>query len=261
MAELLIVVAIIAVLVAIAIPIFVSQLERSREAVDAANIRSQYSMVMAESISTDRSVDGQELYGPIQLKQQVDGWSSESAKNNLESVYGGHIIGTGPLAGGTAWVEFNADGGYPILHYGGTGSSGSSGGDDSTGDIPSGAPPIVNSPPVDWNNIQTDGNAFTVTPGEVYFWNGNYYIGTRNQTIDAWNIQNKNPETFTEWFVLAEYSNTIHDISEYPENTNTQQPTKRGDICKVGNDYYVFSDGGEASYGPIRDSNRWTKIN
>lgn len=39
LAELLIVVAIIGVLVAISIPIFTSQLERSREATDAANIR------------------------------------------------------------------------------------------------------------------------------------------------------------------------------------------------------------------------------
>ena len=42
MAELLIVVAIIAVLVAIAVPVFTSQLEKSREAVDAANIRAAY---------------------------------------------------------------------------------------------------------------------------------------------------------------------------------------------------------------------------
>lgn len=52
LAELLIVVAIIGVLVAISIPIFTSQLERSREATDAANIRSQYAQVMTEAIAT-----------------------------------------------------------------------------------------------------------------------------------------------------------------------------------------------------------------
>jgi len=45
LAELLIVVAIIAVLVAIAIPIFTSQLEKSREATDAANIRDAYAEI------------------------------------------------------------------------------------------------------------------------------------------------------------------------------------------------------------------------
>ena len=45
LAELLIVVAIIGVLVAIAIPIFTSQLERSREAVDLSDVRSAYAEV------------------------------------------------------------------------------------------------------------------------------------------------------------------------------------------------------------------------
>ena len=51
LAELLIVVAIIAVLVAIAIPIFTSQLEKSREAVDMANIRAAYAEVSADVLT------------------------------------------------------------------------------------------------------------------------------------------------------------------------------------------------------------------
>ena len=51
LAELLIVVAIIAVLVAISIPIFTSQLEKSREAVDAANLRAAYAEVMSDVVS------------------------------------------------------------------------------------------------------------------------------------------------------------------------------------------------------------------
>ena len=51
MAELLIVVAIIAVLVAIAIPIFNSQLEKSKQAVDEANCRSAYGQAMATYLS------------------------------------------------------------------------------------------------------------------------------------------------------------------------------------------------------------------
>lgn len=48
--EMLIVVAIIAVLVAIAIPTFTTQLEKAREATDAANIRSAYSEVIAAAL-------------------------------------------------------------------------------------------------------------------------------------------------------------------------------------------------------------------
>lgn len=53
LAELLIVVAIIAVLVAISIPIFTTQLEKSREATDAANIRAAYAEVMAAALTED----------------------------------------------------------------------------------------------------------------------------------------------------------------------------------------------------------------
>lgn len=51
LAELLIVVAIIAVLVAVAIPVFTTQLEKSREATDQANVRSAYAQVMAEYLT------------------------------------------------------------------------------------------------------------------------------------------------------------------------------------------------------------------
>ena len=47
LAELLIVVAIIAVLVAIAIPVFTAQLEKSKESTDMANVRSAYAEVVA----------------------------------------------------------------------------------------------------------------------------------------------------------------------------------------------------------------------
>lgn len=53
LAELLIVVAIIGVLVAISIPIFTAQLEKSREAVDEANMRSAYAVVMAAGLTEE----------------------------------------------------------------------------------------------------------------------------------------------------------------------------------------------------------------
>jgi len=55
LAELLIVVAIIAVLVAIAIPIFTTQLEKSREATDVANARDYYAEIAAAIVTGDLS--------------------------------------------------------------------------------------------------------------------------------------------------------------------------------------------------------------
>jgi prepilin-type N-terminal cleavage/methylation domain-containing protein len=53
LAELLVVVAIVAVLVAISIPIFTSQLEKSRKAVDLSNVRSAKAAAAAEYMTTD----------------------------------------------------------------------------------------------------------------------------------------------------------------------------------------------------------------
>ncbi len=52
LAELLIVVAIIAVLVAVAIPVFTTQLEKAAEAADLANIRSAYAEASAELLGS-----------------------------------------------------------------------------------------------------------------------------------------------------------------------------------------------------------------
>lgn len=74
LAELLIVVAIIAVLVAIAIPVFTAQLEKSREAVDAANIRASYAEIMSDAITGDLPTDMTKYDVP--LKQEKSGWQT-----------------------------------------------------------------------------------------------------------------------------------------------------------------------------------------
>jgi prepilin-type N-terminal cleavage/methylation domain-containing protein len=62
LAELLIVVAIIAVLVAIAIPIFTSQLEKSRESTDLSNIRSYYAEITTALLTGDLTKSGNKVY-------------------------------------------------------------------------------------------------------------------------------------------------------------------------------------------------------
>ncbi len=77
--ELLIVVAIIAVLVSIAIPVLTVQLEKTREAPDLANVRAAYAKVMAAAMLEDKSAevfkDG--MYQmTVSLKQKQDDWQS-----------------------------------------------------------------------------------------------------------------------------------------------------------------------------------------
>lgn len=73
LAELMVVVAIIGVLVAVFVPIFNSQLEKSREATDLANVRSAYAQVMTEAISKDSLPEPVAVF----LKQTQDGWQTK----------------------------------------------------------------------------------------------------------------------------------------------------------------------------------------
>ena len=75
LAELLIVVAIIGVLTAIAIPVFTTQLEKSREATDLSNIRAAYAEIAAEAL-TDPDV-AKEI--TVALKQTQSNWQTTGA--------------------------------------------------------------------------------------------------------------------------------------------------------------------------------------
>lgn len=84
--EMLIVVAIIAVLIAIAIPVFTSQLENSREATDAANLRSAYAEIAASGMTEN---DGSTSVEP---QQQIAGWSNAQL---VDQKIGEYKIGDG----------------------------------------------------------------------------------------------------------------------------------------------------------------------
>lgn len=96
LAELLIVVAIIAVLVAIAIPTFTTQLEKSREGVDLANVRSAYAEVKTAALG---AADGT-YYKEVKSKQATAGFKyvdltelaedlGKTYKTQLDTMVGG----------------------------------------------------------------------------------------------------------------------------------------------------------------------------
>lgn len=98
LAELLIVVAIIAVLVAISIPIFTSQLEKSRESTDLANLRAAYAECSAAAltettastntnaatgvvVTVDNTTKVVTVKREVKLNQQVAGWTGTNGKD------------------------------------------------------------------------------------------------------------------------------------------------------------------------------------
>ena len=77
--EMLIVVAIIAILVAIAIPVFTSQLNRAKVEADVANIRSGYAVVAVE-VMTDTTIDNSV---PTTFGLNADGTVVKNATGNF----------------------------------------------------------------------------------------------------------------------------------------------------------------------------------
>lgn len=109
LAELMIVVAIIGVLVAVTIPVFSQQLEKSREATDLANVRSAYAELMTE-VMGDSAVAPQKRI--VLLKQKQNDWQAYDPvtiggithyKSEKDTE---HWIGV-PGAGGRCKISYN----------------------------------------------------------------------------------------------------------------------------------------------------------
>ena len=124
LAELLIVVAIIAVLVAVAIPVFGSQLEKSREAADLANVRAAYAEVLTEA---NMGIYDKEV--TVDLKQKQDDWQSADVitiggiSHSVKEGDTDNWIGK-PGAGGTCKVSFDQKTGTKFV-WSGDGTSAS----------------------------------------------------------------------------------------------------------------------------------------
>ena len=126
LAELLVVVAIIAVLVGIAIPIFNSQLERSREGVDFTNVRNAYAEVMVAALTDDSSSplkmpDGT-FQATVQLTQKQDGWQTNGVENmRIGDVPYANWNSKTPAVNGSATVTFYPDSSEVIINWGASG--------------------------------------------------------------------------------------------------------------------------------------------
>ena len=96
--EMLIVVAIIAILVAIAIPVFTAQLEKAREATDLANIRSAYAEVLANYLTDEEDVEAID----VDLYQKTADWQY------FDPAMCGDIELDASTAEGTATVDWDA---------------------------------------------------------------------------------------------------------------------------------------------------------
>ena len=112
LAELLIVVAIVGILVAVSIPIFSSQLEKSREATDIANLRAAKAEAIATAIEIESGgTDAASYNGLTRKKEAGNNYYYEGYYNiNTGKFQDGYIgVGKGTkLDGGTEYPSYRA---------------------------------------------------------------------------------------------------------------------------------------------------------
>lgn len=104
--EMLIVIAIIAVLIAVAIPVFALQLEKAREATDLANVRSAYAQVSTEALLGDS-----EATVTVNLKQKQADWQS------VDPVNIGGIVHSKSQGDTANWIGVAAPNGTCVVSY------------------------------------------------------------------------------------------------------------------------------------------------
>ena len=118
LAELLIVVAIIAVLVAIAIPVFTTQLEKAREATDIANVRSAYAEVVTayltgestSNVTVEARQTVPDWQGPSGIIEYFSGNATHSYSYNAVTSAGNYNVGVAIDASGDATPTVSAAG-------------------------------------------------------------------------------------------------------------------------------------------------------
>ena len=178
LAEILITIAIIAVLAGVCVPVFTGLIEERREANDAAALRLQYEQVMSYVVMGKDSVNinGGD-FGKINLEQKKDGWQDNDAQRQVAALASAGVYSGDVRGGGTAWVSYRKDG-LVYVNFGadetdgeGEGQAGDPGSEAVTPETPPSSGGGTVTPPDD--NPPEQGSLGYQTPG-----NGDVAIGT-----------------------------------------------------------------------------------
>ena len=261
LAELLIVVAIIAVLVSICVPVFSTHLERSREATDLANVRSAYAEVITAALVGD-TTDENYLDGTwsitVELEQTQDGWQS-STPIRIGGVTSGDDGGSNaegtwiglPKAKGTCVVSCDREEKLIFLWSGEAGGGGSSEGGDSS-------PTITGTP------YPEQGADAEIIKGHVYTYAGKRYVCLSSQAFSQYYYVSPSDENAS--WMMVEWSDdaTVYTSSDLITSAGNQLSNlKRGDIFRY-DDGTTYIRAYDASWGqePLLDTSgsNWVRI-
>ena len=229
--ELVVVVAILAILVGLLAPSYTKYVERSRESTDLANVRTAYGEMMAD-INLDGK-DPEEAKRTVQLKQKIDDW--QSAKTiTIAGI--SHTVGEGntknwegiPGANGTCEISLNDDNSVKFKWSGGNESGGKKYPFNVDEDLmgPLDKSKLLDSTLSDSNNFELDSNATNST-----------MVPEISKLIKEDSLLNKGT-----WAYLGSGNNkkrrylfwTSVNVSNYPKGTTIPVI-----ICRADGEYYV----------------------
>lgn len=296
LAELLIVVAIIGVLVAIAIPIFTSQLERSREAVDLSDVRSAYAEVMMAAITGDTSAtytkdSGQKIYKETDgtysitvtpLKQQRDNWQTPlpitigGVSSNADQKYWRGVPGAKGYCEITYHPATSTDDEYVSFYW----TGGTDDGDNPdltpapTPSIPNGDNETKNdfdskiddAGYINWPEQPAEGSSvhLSVIDGQVVLYNDHYYVYKGHQMVNGeynhWGYFTPTNGQFQLLTGKVHYDDevTMEEVSQPSLKTLTG-----GDLYITNGVMFVFTAEGPVEAVPTinsQNSDKWVRI-
>ena len=215
LAELMVVVAIIGVLVAVSIPIFNSQLEKSREATDLANVRSAYAQVMTEAISKDGLPEPVAVF----LKQTQDNWQTKLPITIGGVTYNGTQSDNwkgNPKNKGMCRVSYEKDRGIIFNWEGGYAG-------DASGSI------------ANCLNYQTLFNTHNMNKNSAYYSDQILRIGTKTVKVRIYYAGSEAfQESFNKW--------TVHPCSYAQSPFYEVQDNKGGTYTNDGFAYYTYGE-------------------
>ena len=231
--ELVIVIVILATLAAIMVPIYISYVEKSRQSVCLAN--------------------REELTREIYIEYRLGNYASLSDSfTSVYSSYGAKKIC--PDGGDYTWVSDTSTTGHVVCSYHDvTGSSGNS------SSVYPGTASVVqpNLWPTD-NSFQNSWSSVSMSPSGIFLYtDGNYYVVTKDITLTKSQASSGPSGAAYSWYATQKLTG---NIVTYSNNSEQKSTLSRGDICKVGNDYYVYIDGGSYAFGPNVSSRQWYKL-
>lgn len=100
----------------------------------------------------------------------------------------------------------------------------------------------------------------SLQPGGIFMYtDGNYYVITKQISIGKEDAESGPGGTVLCWFATEKITGKVYTEADF-DSGNQMSTLSRGDICKMGNEFYVFIDGGSWGKRPDISPGQWYKL-